>query len=153
MLGVSCSVNGLTAVATNVAVPRTNIREDARGNPVLSFYVQFSSSIFLSAGTLATAVKVGILRNVSYANLTLTYFNLVSLYISVVCNHATLQTMVLPYSEKLSREKTFAYLWLFWGVASFDMAKTKVFSMKVVLFTNLKKFPLTKVSLYTVLYY
>ena len=58
----------------DVAVPRTNIREDARGNPVLSFYVQFSSSIFLSAGTLATAVKVGILRNVSYANLTLTYF-------------------------------------------------------------------------------
>ena len=71
---VSCSVTGLTAVAMDVAVPRTNIREDARGNPVLSFYVQFSSSIFLSAGTLATAVKVGILRNVSYANLTLTYF-------------------------------------------------------------------------------
>ena len=58
MLGVSCSVNGLMAVATNVAVPRTNIREDARGNPVLSFYVQFSSSVFLSADSLATAVMV-----------------------------------------------------------------------------------------------
>ena len=58
MLGVSCSVTGLMAVATNVAVPRTNIREDARGNPVLSFYVQFSSSVFLSADTLAIAVMV-----------------------------------------------------------------------------------------------
>ena len=43
----------------DVAVPRTNIREDANGNPVLSFYVQFSSSVFLSANTLAAAVKVG----------------------------------------------------------------------------------------------
>ena len=142
------------AVAMDVAVPRTNIREDVRGNPVLSFYVQFSSSVFLSADTLAAAVMVGILRNVPYANLPhILIFNLVSLYISVVCNHATLQTMVLLYNEKLSREKTFAYLWLFRGVVSFDMAKTKVFSMKVILFTNLRKFPPSKVSLYTVLYY
>ena len=54
----TCSVTGLTAVAMDVAVPRTNIREDSNGNPVLSFYVQFSSSVFLSADTLATAVKV-----------------------------------------------------------------------------------------------
>ena len=53
-----CSVTGLTVAAMDVAVPRTNIREDARGNPVLSFYVQFSSSVFLSADTLATAVMV-----------------------------------------------------------------------------------------------
>ena len=53
-----CSVTGLTAVAMDVAVPRTNIREDSSGNPVLSFYVQFSSSVFLSADTLATAVMV-----------------------------------------------------------------------------------------------
>ena len=45
-------------MAKDVAVPRTNIREDSNGNPVLSFYVQFSSSVFLSADTLATAVKV-----------------------------------------------------------------------------------------------
>ena len=45
----------------DVAVPRTNIREDTNGNPVLSFYVQFSSSVFLSADTLATAVMVGIM--------------------------------------------------------------------------------------------
>ena len=62
------------AVAMDVAVPRTNIREDARGNPVLSFYVQFSSSVFLSADSLATAVMVCILRNVSYANLPHTCF-------------------------------------------------------------------------------
>ena len=42
----------------NVAVPRTRIKEDSIGNPVLSFYVQFSSSVFLSAYTLATAVMV-----------------------------------------------------------------------------------------------
>ena len=54
-----CSVTRLTAVAMDVAVPRTNIREDANGNPVLFFYVQFSSSVFLSADTLATAVMVG----------------------------------------------------------------------------------------------
>ena len=53
-----CSVSGLMAVAMDVAVPRTNIREDSSGNPVLSFYVQFSSSIFLSADTLAAAVMV-----------------------------------------------------------------------------------------------
>ena len=53
-----CSVTGLTAVAMDVAVPRTNIREDSKGNPVLFFYVQFSSSAFLSADTLATAVMV-----------------------------------------------------------------------------------------------
>ena len=52
------SVTGLTAVAVDVAVPRTNIREDSIGNPVLFFYVQFSSSLFLSADTLATAVMV-----------------------------------------------------------------------------------------------
>ena len=52
------SVTGLTAVAMDVAVPRTNIREDSNGNPVLSFYVQFSSSVFLSADTLAAAVMV-----------------------------------------------------------------------------------------------
>ena len=54
----TCSVTGLTAVAMDVAVPRTNIREDSNGNPVLSFYVQFSSSVFLSADTLAAAVMV-----------------------------------------------------------------------------------------------
>ena len=54
----ACSVTGLTAVAMNVAVPRTNIREDANGNPVLSFYVQFSSSVFLSADTLAAVIRV-----------------------------------------------------------------------------------------------
>ena len=53
-----CSVSGLMAVAMDVAVPRTNIREDSSGNPVLFFYVQFSSSVFLSADTLATAVMV-----------------------------------------------------------------------------------------------
>ena len=95
-----------------------------------------------------------VLRNVPYANLPhILIFNLVSLYISVVCNHGTLQPMVLPYRGKLSREKTFAYLWLFRGVVSFDTGKTKVFSMKVILFTNLRKFPPSKVSLYTVLYY
>ena len=58
----------------DVAVPSTRIKEDSIGNPVLSFYVQFSSSVFLSADSLATAVMVGILRNVSYDNLPHTYF-------------------------------------------------------------------------------
>ena len=53
-----CSVTGLTAVAMDVAVPRTNIREDSSGNPVLFFYVQLGSSVFLSADALATAVMV-----------------------------------------------------------------------------------------------
>ena len=70
----------------------------------------------------------------------------------------------LPYSGKLSREQTFVncvVLWLFakvfstkfWGVASFGTAKAsnlKVFSAKIVFFTNSQKFSPSKVFRYTV---
>ena len=75
MLGVSCSVNGLTAVATNVAVPRTNIREDARGNPVLTFYVQFSSSLFLSADTLDAAIMVSSYCSLLFVNFMISQYS------------------------------------------------------------------------------
>ena len=67
-----CSVTGLTAVAMDVAVPRTNIREDSNGNPVLSFYVQFSSSVFLSADTLAVAVMVSSYTSPLFVNVIFT---------------------------------------------------------------------------------
>ena len=67
-----CSVTGLTAVAMDVAVPRTNIREDSNGNPVLFFYVQFSSSVFLSADTLAVAVMVSSYTSPLFVNVIFT---------------------------------------------------------------------------------
>ena len=80
---------------------------------------------------------------------------------SLIRWHAT----TLPYSGKLSREKTFAnfvVVWLFvkvfsakfWGMVSFGAAKVsnprKFFSMKIVFFTNSQKFSPLKVSYYTV---
>ena len=70
----------------------------------------------------------------------------------------------MPYSKKLSREKTFAnfvVLWLFmkvvsakfWGVASFGAAKQAIresLLRKFVVFTNSRKFSPSKVSRYTV---
>ena len=63
----------------------------------------------------------------------------------------------IPYSGKLSREKTFTnfvVLWLcakviFWCSKSEQSAK--VFSAKIVFFTNSRKFSPLKVSRYTVL--
>ncbi len=54
-----CSAPGVKAEPGNVAVPKTSIGKDSSGNPVLSFFVQLSPSLFLTAETLATAVEVG----------------------------------------------------------------------------------------------
>ncbi len=60
-----CSVTGVSAQPGSVAVPRAGIGEDASGNPVLRFYVQFSPTLFLTAESLAAAVEVGSSRSPS----------------------------------------------------------------------------------------
>ena len=80
------------------------------------------------------------------------------------CYTPTIINVATPYSRKLSREKTFANFTVLWlsakvfsvklgGVVSFGTASeqsAKVFSAKIVFFTNLWKFSPLKVSRYTV---
>ena len=68
---------------------------------------------------------------------------LTSKHLVKIFSNLKLVTGKLPYSGKLLREKTFVNFAVLWQ-------STKVFSAKIVFFTNLRKFSLSKVSRYTV---
>ena len=80
--------------------------------------------------------------------------------------HAHLCMPKLSYSRKISREKTFANFAVLWLFANFSLQNVgawcplackseqfaKVFSVKIVIFTNSQKFSPSKVFRYTVLF-
>ena len=92
-------------------------------------------------------------------------------YSLLLCNHCCKYTMMelelsryVPYSRKLSREKTFVnsvairenFLREIWGCGVLWGSKTeqsvRVLSAKIILFTNLWMFSPSKVSRYTVVW-